>query len=84
MSVHLIACTSQACTSWACTSWACTSLRVPHGRVSHEHAPRDAAGLPSRTYVFTASGGRWPGVAFLILALSGKWAALLPSVVATS
>src|SRR5271154_6267774 len=27
----------------------------------------------SRTYVFAAFGGRWPGVAFLILALSVRW-----------
>jgi hypothetical protein len=28
--------------------------------------------LLSRTYVFAAFGGPWPGVAFLILALSGN------------
>ena len=30
--------------------------------------------LRSRTYVFTAFGSRWPGIPFLILALSGKLA----------
>ena len=34
--------------------------------------------LLGRTYVFAAFGGRWPGVAFLILALSGNLA-LYPS-----
>jgi hypothetical protein len=29
--------------------------------------------LLSRTYVFAAFDGRWPGVAFLILALSGNF-----------
>jgi hypothetical protein len=33
---------------------------------------RCTAALLSRTYVFTAFDGRWPGVTFLILALSGK------------
>jgi hypothetical protein len=35
---------------------------------------RCTAALLSRTYVFAAFGGRWPGVIFLILALSGKLA----------
>jgi hypothetical protein len=34
------------------------------------HHGQDAAVLLSRTYVFAAFGGRWPDVAFLILALS--------------
>jgi len=29
--------------------------------------------LLSRTYVFAAFDGRWPGIAFLILALSGNF-----------
>jgi hypothetical protein len=33
---------------------------------------RCTAALISRTYVFAAFDGRWPGVTFLILALSGK------------
>jgi hypothetical protein len=36
------------------------------------HHGQDAAALLNRTYVFGAFGGHWPGVAFLILALSGK------------
>src|SRR5271168_2773603 len=50
--------------------------RVPHGR-----APRACISWActsgvylGRTYVIAAFGGRWPGVAFLILALSGKLA----------
>jgi hypothetical protein len=40
---------------------------------------RCTAALLSRTYVFAAFDGRWPGVTFLILALSGKLAlGLLP------
>jgi hypothetical protein len=35
---------------------------------------RCTAALLSRTYVFAAFDGRWPGVTFLILALSGKLA----------
>jgi hypothetical protein len=35
---------------------------------------RCTAALISRTYVFAAFDGRWPGVTFLILALSGKLA----------
>jgi hypothetical protein len=35
---------------------------------------RCTAALLSRTYVFAAFDGRWPGVIFLILALSGKLA----------
>jgi hypothetical protein len=35
---------------------------------------RCTAALLSRTYVFTAFDGRWPGVTFLILALSGTLA----------
>ena len=38
-------------------------MRVSHRHVSHGRVPRDAA---------PAFGGRWPGVAFLILALGGK------------
>jgi hypothetical protein len=41
----------------------------PHGQI--------AAVLLSRTYVFAAFGGRGPGVAFLILALSLSAAALI-------
>ena len=36
------------------------------------HHGQNAAVLLSRMYVFAAFGGRWPGVAFLILALSGN------------
>jgi hypothetical protein len=32
---------------------------------------------PNRTYVFAAFGGRWPGIAFLVLA-SWRLALLLP------
>jgi hypothetical protein len=35
---------------------------------------RCTAALLSRIYVFAAFDGRWPGVIFLILALSGKLA----------
>src|ERR1700734_3339324 len=35
---------------------------------------RCTAALLSRIYVFAAFDGRWPGVTFLILALSGKLA----------
>jgi hypothetical protein len=35
---------------------------------------RCTAALLSRTYVFAAFDGRWPGVTFLVLALSGKLA----------
>jgi hypothetical protein len=35
---------------------------------------RCTAALLSRTYVFAAFDGRWPGVTFLIRALSGKLA----------
>jgi hypothetical protein len=35
---------------------------------------RCTAALLSRTYVFAAFDGRWPGITFLILALSGKLA----------
>jgi hypothetical protein len=35
---------------------------------------RCTAALLSRTYVFAAFDGRWPGIIFLILALSGKLA----------
>jgi hypothetical protein len=37
---------------------------------------QNAAGLLSHTYIFTAFGGSWPGVAFLILALSANLALL--------
>ena len=36
-----------------------------HRRVHHGRASQDAAVLLSRTYIFAAFGGRWPGVAFL-------------------
>jgi hypothetical protein len=37
------------------------------------HRGQNAAVLLSRSYVFAAFGDRWPGVAFLILALSGNF-----------
>ena len=36
------------------------------------HHEQDAAILLSRTYVFVAFGDHWPGVAFLILALTQR------------
>src|SRR5277367_2859341 len=38
------------------------------------HHGQNAAVLLSRTYVFAAFDSRWPGIAFLILALSGNLA----------
>jgi hypothetical protein len=37
---------------------------------ANPHHGQNAAVLLSRTYVFAAFGGRWPGVAFLFLALN--------------
>ena len=42
----------------------------------NSHHRQNAAVLLSRTYVFTAFGGRRSGVAFLILTLSGNLAGL--------
>ena len=47
-------------------------------RVSHRHNLMGVYHgmqpvLLSRTYVFAAFDGRWPGIAFLILALSGNF-----------
>jgi hypothetical protein len=39
---------------------------------------QNAAVLLGRTYIFAAFGGRWPGVAYLILALSGTLALWVP------
>jgi hypothetical protein len=47
--------------------WGGWHYTLPHHR-------QNAAVLLSRTYVFAAFGGRWPGVVFLISALSGKLA----------
>ena len=44
------------------------------GMATLPHHRQNAAVLLSRTYVFAAFGGRWPGVVFLISALSGKLA----------
>ena len=45
-----------------------------HAHEAHAHETHAHQILLSRTYVFAAFGGRWPGVAFLILALSGNLA----------
>ena len=42
--------------------------------IPNPHHRQNVAVLLSRTYVFAAFGGGWPGVTFLFLALSGKLA----------
>ena len=49
-----------------------TSTRFKDNEHPNPHHGQNAAVLLSRTYVFAAFDGRWPGVAFLILALSGQ------------
>ena len=41
-----------------------------HAREMHAHEAHAHQVLLSRTYAFAAFGGRWPDVAFLILALN--------------
>src|SRR6266516_3064523 len=44
----------------------CTPMITKHNEQPNPHYGQNAAVLLSRTYVFAAFGGRWPGVAFLI------------------